>query len=86
MQRAGERQRVEEDQLLDARQAGGQPAEHRDVERVAVVRHQQIVAHELAERGPDVGEGRLIAHVGVAIAVHGRGPRRDRAATVRTRR
>jgi hypothetical protein len=68
-QRTSQRQRVEEHQLVETRQAVRQPPEHGHVEGVTIVGYEQITAHEVAERRPGLRHGGLVADVGVPVAV-----------------
>ena len=86
MQRARERQRVEEDQLVEP----GRPAASRRSTGTSNVWPLCATSRSSPTNSRNAGqtsaEGRLIADVGVAVAVDGRRARTDRARRVRTSR
>ena len=77
-QRANQRQGVVEHQAVHAIPAGREPAQHGDIEPLAVVRDEDVVAHEGSELGPHLGKRARIPHVAVSVAVDRARPGRDR--------
>ena len=77
-QRAHERQRVVEHQAVDAVPPGREPAQHGNVEPLAVVRDEHVVAYKGAELRPNGAERRGGLHLGIGVAMHLAGAGRDR--------
>ncbi len=78
-QRACEWKGVEEPEVIRPAAFGREPAEHRDIETLTVVRHQQVRAYKRSESEPDLGKGRRVAQILVAVAVNGARLGADRA-------
>ena len=66
---AGERQGVVEREAVHPGQSGREPAQHGNVEMLAVVGDQDVVADKGAKLGPHLGKRGRIADVAVCVAM-----------------
>src|SRR5437870_10809061 len=77
-QRANERQRVVEHEAVHAVSSGREPAQYGNVEVLAVVRDEDVVADEGSKLGPHLAKRARVPDVAIAVAVDRARPRRDR--------
>ena len=74
VQRTRKGQGVEEDHGPRPTQGAGDPPENRHIESLPVVGYQHVVAHELPESRPHVGEHRCATEVLLRVAMNCTGP------------
>src|SRR2546422_10383377 len=77
-ERAHEWQGVVEHEAVRAVPSGREPAQHGNVEMLAVVRDEDVVADEGSKSQADFGKGGGIPDVAIRVAVDLARPRRDR--------
>src|SRR2546422_8684814 len=77
-ERAHEWQGIVEHEAVHAVPSGREPAQHRNVEMLAVVRDEDVVADEGSKSGPDFGKRGRIPDLAIRVAVDLARPRRDR--------
>src|SRR5437879_12813398 len=77
-QRANERSGVVYDEAVHAVWSGREPGQYGNVEVLAVVRDEDVVADEGSKLGPHLAKRARVPDVAIAVAVDRARPRRDR--------